>query len=122
MKKIFAILLLFVTIFGFSQDKKVTGFLTMRKTDDPYNESRLNIKKYSIFLLKDLTPNSKFKKVFESKKEKFKISIRKKDLIEYNYLMFVSTEGNITYEIKMIPKDKDFIAKIEDNLVYFYSM
>lgn len=114
--------MLFITIFGFSQNKKVTGFLTMRKTDDPYDESRLNIKKYSIFLLKDLAPNSKFKKVLESKKEKFKISIRKKDLIEYNYLMFVSTEGNITYEIKMIPKDKDFIAKIEDNLVYFYSM
>lgn len=122
MKKIFVLLLLCLSVLGFSQNKKVVGFLTMRKTDDPYDESRLNIKKYSVFLLKDLSPNSKFKKVLESKKEKFKISIKKKDLIEYNYLIFVSTEGNITYEIKMIPKDKDFIARIEDNLAYFYSM
>ncbi len=114
MKKIFALLLLFVTIFGFSQDKKISGYFI----DETNKDTIINIKHYHIYLLKDLDSNSKPKKIVETKNEKFQITISQIDLRKYPYLEFESKNGNAIYVINKISNDSVFIAKVGENPFY----
>ena len=114
MKKIFAILLLFVTIFGFSQDKKISGYFV----DETNKDTIIYLKHYHIYLLRDLNTYSKAKKILETKNEKFEISISKIDLRKYPYLEFESKNGNAIYVINKIPNDSILIAKVGENPNY----
>lgn len=114
MKKIFAILLLFVTIFGFSQDKKTSGYFV----DETNKDTIIYLKHYQIYLLRDLNTYSKAKKILETKNEKFEISISKIDLRKYPYLEFESKNGNAIYVINKIPNDSILIAKVGENPNY----
>lgn len=118
MKKIFALLLLFITILSFSQDKKISGYFTKKISSENNNRTIeiVNIKNYTIFLLKDLDPKSKSKKILESKNEKFEISISKKDLKKYYYLEFVCADGNAIYVINKIANDSELLAKVGENI------
>lgn len=116
MKKTFSFLLLFITILGFSQDKKISGYYTRKFTTDSLKQITVNISKYNIYLLKDLNPNSKSKKILVSENEKFEISISKKNLRKYYYLEFEGLYGNALYVINKIPNDSILIAKVGENL------
>lgn len=108
MKKIFALFLLLISILGFSQGKKISGYFI----DETNKDTIINIKHYHIYLLKDLNQYSKCKKIFESKNEKFEISINQIDLRKYPYLEFESKNGNAIYMINNILNDSVFIAKV----------
>jgi hypothetical protein len=118
MKKIVALSLIFTAFLGFSQDKKISGYFTLKElcvnSDGKY--TIVNLKDYNIYLLKDLNPSSKSKKILESKNEKFEISIHKKDLKKYYYLEFVSIHGNALYVINKIANDSVLIAKVSENI------
>jgi len=118
MKKTVALLLLFVSISGFSQDKKISGYFTRKIASENYDGTFeiVNIKIYNIYLLKDLNPSSKSKKILESKNEKFEISISEKDLKKYYYLEFESMHGNALYVINKIANDSLLIAKVGENI------
>ena len=119
MKNLFALFFLSITIFSFSQDKKISGYLTAKKFINTYDDTIVNLKKYNIYLLKDLNPSTKAKKILESKNEKFEISISKKDIKKYYYLEFESLlYGNAIYVISKIPNDSVLIAQCGENLGY----
>ena len=116
MKKLFPLFLLFTTIFSFSQDKKISGYFTVKEFTNFNTDTIVNIKDYNIYLLKDLHPGSRFKKIFTSKNEKFEISISKKEIEKYYYLEFESQYRGALYVINKIPNDSVFIAKVGENL------
>lgn len=101
MKKTFAFLWIFVTFYGFPQDKKTSGYYTVKRLINNI-DSIISIKNYNIYLLKDLNPESKSKLLLHSENEKFEISISKKDLKKYYYLEFVSIHGNALYVLNKI--------------------
>ena len=114
MKNTLTIYFLFIIVLGFCQDKKISGYY-VDKTD---KDTIINIKHYHIYLLKDLNPESKPKKIFESKNEKFEISINQIDLRKYPYLEFESKNGNAIYMINKIPNDSLLIAKVGEDPFY----
>lgn len=114
MKNILTLLLIFATVLGFSQDKKITGYFV----DETNKDTIIHLKHYQIYLLKDLNSDSKAKKIFESKNEKFEISISKIDLRKYPYLEFESNKGNAIYIINKILNDSSLIAKVGENPNY----
>ena len=117
MKKIFTLFLLLIAILGFSQDKKISGYYIVNESTNNNVEKIVNLKNYNVYLLKDLNPDSKSKKILESKNEKFEITISKKDLKKYYYLEFESfLYGNSLYVINKIANDSVLIAKVGENL------
>lgn len=116
MKNTLTIFSLLIAIFGFSQDKKISGYFTEKEITDNNVDTIINIKDYNIYLLKDLNPGSRFKKILASKNEKFEISISEKDLKKYYYLEFESHYKGALYVINKIPNDSVLIAKVGENL------
>lgn len=116
MKKIVVLLVLFVSILGFSQDKKISGYFTKKELTKNYVDTIVNIKNYNIYLLKDLNPDSRYKKILTSLNEKFEISISKKDAKKYYYLEFESENRGALYAINKTPNDTILIAKVGENL------
>lgn len=103
MKKI--ILLLFLSLFGFGQEIKVSGVF-VKHEEIKGEKVKTVIKNYSIYLLEDLNPNSKNKKKFESLDGNFEIILSKKERKKFHYLEFV-TFGELAFCV---------INKLQDNL------
>jgi len=117
MKNTFTIFILFITILGFSQDKKISGYFTTKELTNNNVDSIVNLTDYNIYLLKDLNPSSSSKKILTSKTEKFEISISEKDAKKYYYLEFVSSfRESALYVINKIPNSSILIAKVGENL------
>jgi hypothetical protein len=114
MKKTFTLSLLIISILGFCQDKKISGYFV----DETNKDTIIYIKHYHIYLLRDLNTYSKAKKILETKNEKFEISISKIDLRKYPYLEFESKNGNAIYIINKILNDSILIAKVGENPNY----
>lgn len=119
MKKLFAITLLLITIFCFSQNKKVIGKVEtiIYTTDSTYYKN--DVWNYDVYLIR--YNDSISKKITSGTSSNFKFRIKKKWLKEYDAIEIISSEGHATRPLKQITsKDTiDFLLMNLYNSKYF---
>jgi hypothetical protein len=120
MKKIFALLLLCLSVLGFSQTKTILGKVEtiVYTTNSDFIQKKVS--NYEVHLFNDTIPNES-KKIFIGKNSNFSIKLDNKLLEAYDMIEVISTEGHASSSLLYYSYGDtiNFLLKNENNKKYF---